>query len=106
MKYRGTRSCVPITVGMLCLLIYSVPVLIWAKTSSPALNDPKLKWVGIGAIAVFTAGTLAGTVFDIEYLQKKLTAEQHLRLDAFIAAGGVLLLVICCIVGLLMLGKN
>ncbi len=103
MKYRGTRSCVPIAVGMLCFLIYTVPVLIWAKNTSPALHDAKLKWFGIGAIVIFTAGTLGGAVFDIAYLQKKLTAEQHLRLDALITAVGVLLMVICGIAGLMRL---
>ena len=103
MKYRGTRSCVPIAVGMLCLLIYTVPVLIWAKNTSPALHDPKLKWLGIGAIVIFTAGTLGGVVFDIAYLEKKLTAEQHLRLDALIAVVWGLLMVICGIVWLMRL---
>ena len=42
-------------------------------------------------------------MFDIAYLQKKLTAEQHLRLDALITAVGVLLMVICGIAGLMRL---
>ena len=101
MKSRGTHSCVPITVGMLCLLVYTVPVMIWLKNAAPALDDPKLKWLGIGAAVIFTAGTLGGTVFDVEILDKKLTAEQHLRLDAVIAAVWVLLMAICFAGGLL-----
>ncbi|MBR3044686.1 MAG: hypothetical protein IKG82_13925 [Oscillospiraceae bacterium] len=103
MKSRGTRSCVPITVGMLSLLVYAVPVMMWLKNAAPAPDDPKLKWLGIGAAVIFTAGTLGGTAFDAEILDKKLTAEQHLRLDAVIAAVWVLLMAICLVGGLLRL---
>lgn len=106
MKSRGTHSCVPIAVGMLCLLVYTVPVMIWLKNAAPAPDDPKLKWLGIGAAVIFTAGTLGGTVFDAEILDKKLTAEQHLQLDAGIAAVGVLLMAICFIGGLLRLAVS
>ncbi len=71
-----------------------------------ALDDPKLKWFGIGAAVIFTDGTPGGTVFDVKILDKKLTAEQHLRLDAGIAAVGVLLMAICFIGGLLRLAVS
>lgn len=60
MKYHGTRSAVPAAVGMLCLLIYTVPVLIRLKNADIGLDDPKLKWLGIGAAVIFTAGTIGG----------------------------------------------
>lgn len=101
MSYRHShRSNVPVSIGMICMLIYAVPVLIRLKHTSPDFDVTKVKWICGTAIGIFAIGTLGGTVLDMKYLRKKLTAEQHLRLDALITAVWVLLLVICGIVGL------
>ncbi len=65
-----------------------------------------MKSRGTRSCVPITAGTLAGTVFDAEILDKKLTAEQHLRLDAVIAAVWVLLMAICFGGGLLRLAAG
>ena len=102
MRYHRKRSCVPLTIGMLCFSIYSIPWLIWTKNAASTPNDQKLiKWYGIGALIVLFAGTIGGTVFKIKYLEKKLTEEQLFRLDAYIAAVGVVLMLIISIVMLM-----
>jgi hypothetical protein len=99
MKYNRKRSCIPVTVGMLCYSIYSILWLIWEKNAAPTSNDQKLiKWYGIGALIVLFAGTIGGIVFEIKYLEKKLTEDQLFRLDAYIAAVWVVLMFIITIV--------
>ncbi len=103
MKYHRKRSGIPLSVGMLCFSIYSIPWLIWTKNAAPTPNDQKLiKWYGIGALIVLFAGTIGGTVFKIKYLEKKLTKKQLFRLDVYIAAVGVLVMLI---IGSVMLNK-
>ena len=104
MSYRHShRSNVPVSIGMICMLIYAVPVLIRLKHTSPDFDVTKVKWICGTAIGIFAIGTLGGTVLDMKYLRKKLTDEQLLRLDALIAAIWLLLMVIVGIGGLLLL---
>ena len=107
MSYRHShRSNVPVLIGMLCMLGYEVPVLIRLKQASPDFDTSKVKWICGTAIGIFAVGTLGGTVLDMKYLRKKLTDEQLLRLDALIAAIGLLLMVIFGIGGLLLLNSS
>ena len=88
---------------MLCFWIYTIPWLIWTKNAAPTPNDQKLiKWYGIGALIVLFAGTIGGTVFEIKYLEKKLTKKQLFLLDVYIA---VILGPLMMIFGIVMLKK-
>ena len=98
---RYIRRIIPIAAALLCLLIYAVPVLLYARKASEK-NLPLL--LG-GALGVFLAGHIAG-IFLNNYLLKKLPPKRYRRLAYLTAAAGVLLLVIAAVILLLHFGSQ
>lgn len=98
---RYIRRIIPIAAALLCLLIYAVPVLLYARKAVEK-NLPLL--LG-GALGVFLAGDIAGLLLN-NYLLKKLPPERYRRLAYLTAAAGVLLLVIAAVILLLRFGSQ
>ena len=98
---RYIRRIIPIAAALLCLLIYAVPVLLYARKASEK-NLPLL--LG-GALGVFLAGDIAGLLLN-NYLLKKLPPERYRRLAYLTAAAGVLLPVIAAVILLLRFGSQ
>ncbi len=98
---RYIRRIIPIAAALLCLLIYAVPVLLYARKAVEK-NLPLL--LG-GALSVFLAGDIAGLLLN-NYLLKKLPPERYRRLAYLTAAAGVLLLVIAAVILLLRFGSQ
>ena len=98
---RYIRRIIPIAAALLCLLIFAVPVLLYARKASE--NDLPLL-LG-GALGVFLAGDIAGLLLN-NYLLKKLPPERYRRLAYLTAAAGVLLLVIAAVILLLRFGSQ
>ena len=98
---RYIRRIIPIAAALLCLLIYAVPVLLYARKASEK-NLPLL--LG-GALGVFLAGDIAGLLLN-NYLLKKLPPERYRRLAYLTAAVFVLLLIIAAVILLLRFGSQ
>lgn len=98
---RYIRRIIPIAAALLCLLIYAVPVLLYARKAVEK-NLPLL--LG-GALGVFLAGDIAGLLLN-NYLLKKLPPERYRRLAYLTAAVCLLLLIIAAGILLLRFGSQ